>query len=260
MNKQKKWVKRSKKSNLLPKKSNIVNLKNKRDHPMMSRKAKQLIFAICSSLCIGTIFGFITLQMSKQEDPHHATILNSSTGNEREEKSVKQIESFHVYVVQGGVFSEQENAKQWGGKYEKLDFPAVPWKRDKEFYLFTGVAETAEIANQYAQEMDEQGLDAYVKEWEVRAVNNDLSETDLNWLNSFLAQWQKSLQSIGNDRVIEEWIDFTEGAQGLSEPLQKFNDTITHHVQELKVNEANEYKEQQILLQLLQEYEQLTNE
>src|SRR5690625_1250445 len=76
---------------------------------------KKIVFAISSSLIIGLVFGLITLKMLKQEDPEQANILNSSASKQEEqsEENITQFDSIGVYVIQGGVFSEKENASQW---------------------------------------------------------------------------------------------------------------------------------------------------
>lgn len=258
MKKQGKWPKQYKKNPILNKPKKITKIT-----PFMNRTVKKIIFAVCSSLFIGTIFGIIILQMSKQEEPNDTTLLNISTnGNQEqeEEKQIKQLDAIYLYVVQAGVFSEKENAEQWGTKYKNLRFPAFSWQRNNEYYVLTGIASTEQIASQYAKEMDSQGLDVYVKEWEISEVKQQVTEVDYQLLHSFVEQWRDALHTFENDgKSDKEWSNVFKQTNELSDPFQQFHETVLQSVQELDGNQSSEIK-QQTFMKLLYEYEQLIHQ
>src|SRR5690625_2176312 len=107
-------------------------------------RKKQFIFAFCSSICICVLFGIVNLNIIKQEEQHHALLShtnNSDIGTEDHSAEVDatKLDSIHVYVVQGGVFSEEENAKEWQEKFNNIQFPAMNWYRNDNYFLFVGV-------------------------------------------------------------------------------------------------------------------------
>lgn len=246
--------KRTNMDQLFRKKKHVANQQKTKSPSWLSLKAKRVIIAICSSLLIGTIFGLVTLQMSKQADHHNAEILHSTTLDE-DGTSSGTIDSFNVYVIQGGVFHEEENATQWKMKFENLQFKAFTWKRADEYYLFAGIASNMESAKELADKMDKQGLDVYIKELTIDEKTIKGTEADYVWLQSFIDQWQASLNSVheGTGLLADDWITLTEKTSGLSDQIQGFNDTIIQHVKEISNDE-----EQHVLLQLLYNYEQVT--
>src|SRR5690625_614444 len=111
------------------------------------KSKKQFILAITSSVFIGVIFGIIILNMIKQEEQHHALLSNTGNGDigsEEDSDNEKntnndhvdstKLDSINVFVVQGGVFSEEENAKEWEEKFNNIQFPAMRWYRDQNYF------------------------------------------------------------------------------------------------------------------------------
>lgn len=261
MKKRDSWKKQTNNSSLFPKKKNVVKHYRKASPPVMSRKMKQIIVAICSSLVIGMMLGLFTLQMSKQENQQDAAVVNSSTTDEQDEGNLRNIDSIQVYVVQGGVFSEEENIKEWEGKFNNLQFPTQKWKRGNEFYLLTGVSGSLETANKLAKEMDEQGLDAFVKEWETAEASLNVTSADYKWLLLFREQLLKSLDSVdnGNGLLEDDWQELTEQINGLSPQVQGFQEVVQHSIEAVNTAESTRKEMQLFLLQLLHDYEQITN-
>lgn len=235
----------------------------KQKHPLTFRlrnhhQFKKIIFAVCSSLLIGLTFGFIILNMLKQEDPEQASILNTSTANQQEDQEngdTKQIDSVEFFVVQGGVFSEQENALKWAESFNDNGFPAVDWQRDGNYYLFTGVFQTEESAKLVANQMDKQGLDAYVKQWETLNGQLTLTEAENAFLQSFIEAWDESLQSLEKEGGLsnEKWEALINTDQAYSPEFNHFVDQISTEIE----IEGKEDKERFILLKLIKEFEQL---
>lgn len=236
--------------------------KNHHSQPYMNRKQKQLLVAVFSSLFIGIVFGLMTLQMSKLEDQQPATILNATAPEkESDEKKMRQTPSFSIYLVQSGVFREAENAQQLEEEILNQQYPAVNWQRNNEYYVLAGIAESKESAIQQAEELDEHGIDAFVKAWDMENLDVKMTEVDNNWLQLFLQQWKISLQASDNGTgiMLEDWMKLLEDSSELSTSFQTFQQSISETVKLIENKNIEKNLETQFLLQILMEYDKLLN-
>jgi len=229
---------------------------------------KKIMFAIGSSIFIGIIFGLVTLKMLEQEDPEQTSVLHSTTNdeekdvqNEQTDKQARTMESFSFYIIQGGVFSDKENANKWGENFQQLDFSAITWAREDDFYVISGVHETKEAAMEAADEMDELGLEAYVKEWKISEGELQLSESEYEWIHSFLEIWNTSLQRVDSEDSIstEAWEELLNNASDISKPLVNIKEGIQTYTAEGN-QQSNLKRNQQFLLEIIYEYELLFSE
>lgn len=243
----------------------------KRPSHTVSRKIKinpqmkKIFFAIGTSLLIGIIFGFITLKMVKQEDPENKSILHTTAHENREDNNEENtnmmtFDSLHAYVIQGGVFSEKENADKSAQSFHALDFSTVSWERETDYYLFAGIHASEESAKLLADEMIKENLDVYVKKWEIEGGQIDVTEADKSWLLTFLELWKSSLHSLENNNgiSIEEWDQLLNDSNGLSPKMLNFVDEIQTYKEQLEQQQADERKERNFLLKIIEVYEHLT--
>ncbi len=225
---------------------------------------KKIFFAIGSSLIIGIMLGFITLKMVKQEDPENKSILHSSAQETTEENndgntSMATFDSMNTYVVQGGVFSEKENADKSAQSFHALDFSAVSWERGSDYYLLAGIYASEETAKLSADEMAKENLDVYVKEWEIEGGQINVNEADKDWLATFLELWKSSLESLENNNglSIEKWEQLLNNTNGLSSKTLNFIEEIQGYKEQLD-QQPNDRKERDFLLKTIQQYESLS--
>ena len=252
MHKKNRWselkVKEVKKNLAKPKHSLAFRLKN-------HHQFNKIVFAICSSLLIGLTFGFIILNMLKQEDPEQASILNATTANKQEKQingDTSPFEAVEFFVVQSGVFSEQQNALNWAESFKKKQVPVVVWEREGNYYLFAGVFQSEASAKSFADQMDELGLDAYVKQWNTKEGQLALNKADHAVIQSFLKTWKESLQSVEKDgSLAQEGWDHLLNMQ--VKELDDFISTVTKELEQ----QGNERENRYILLKLMTEFEQL---
>ncbi|MFA1822539.1 hypothetical protein ACDX78_20645 [Virgibacillus oceani] len=172
---------------------------------------KPVMLAVISALVIGSLFGVILLRMFVTMDgtpeiggnPNPAAVTADDAEEDNTEDSSGQdvrsveMESITAYVLQGGIFSEKENADTWAVNFEEANIPAMIWHRDDQYFLFTGVNSSAEEASQAADELETEELEIYSKEWNTPPVEISLSANEEEWLNSYLAWWKKALSSSG---------------------------------------------------------------
>ena len=219
---------------------------------------KRILFAIGSSLLIGLIFGMITLKMLKQEDPEQATILHTSAGGSEEEQKVQErtIAPVGMFVIQGGVFNAKENAQNFGSSFENLNFPVVPWERDDSYHLFAGIHKSEGSANELAAEMDEQGLDAFVKDWETKEGKLSMADSDYEWLQAFLEVWDTSLSALdsGEELPKDAWERLLAASGNLSASMTGILEEIERHVEKIGEDHA---QDRYFLLRSIYEYENL---
>src|SRR5699024_3849241 len=78
----------------------------------------------------------------------HEELTKNDNNKQQEQKEHYTLEPIHTYVLQGGVFSEKENAQQLAKKFQKNHINTIRWKRDQQFFLFAGIASTNEQAEQ----------------------------------------------------------------------------------------------------------------
>src|SRR5690625_258156 len=224
---------------------------------------KQFIVAIGSSICIGVLFGIIILHMIKQEAQHEALLSHidnrdTITDNSNSKVSGIELESIHMYVIQGGVFSEESNAKEWEDKFKRIQFPAMNWERDGQYYLFAGVSLSKGTQKKWLEELKDAGLDVFAKEWQVPRTEINLNEKDIKWVKSFLTTWTQSLQSIENqERLLEEsWNQLAEeAADKETEQINLLTEIIQQKIFSDEIN--NNLQEQIALLHLINYYEEI---
>ena len=215
---------------------------------LLTRKVKAILFSVAASLVIGVIFGMISLQMADRDAGSVETVNTSISSNEKTGTEAS-IESTSFFVVQAGIFKEEDNANAWADRFSQNEFPAVKWTKNKELYLLTGIAATEEAANKEAKAMDEAGLDVFVKKWEtVGGKVSGAHANDAAYLGSFQKSWQESLEA-GNASKLKE---FAEADAEVSEAVQPFVDKLKALVEDDNVNQ------QQLLLESIHAYEKLS--
>lgn len=223
---------------------------------------KQFIVAIGSSICIGIIFGIIILHMIKQEAQQEALLSHIDNGDaitddSNDVKSGTELEPISMYVIQGGVFSEESNAKEWEDKLKNIQFPAMSWERDGQYYLFAGVSLSKETQKKWIDEMETAGVDVFGKEWQVPSTNIHLNEKDIKWVQSFLTLWTQSLQSIENQEGLleESWKKLIEEANIETDQINALTEIIQQKILTDEMN--NNLQEQIALLHLINYYEEI---
>lgn len=207
-----------------------------RNNPLfnkLSKKTKALIVAIVSSLFIGVLFGFISLQMAKEERLFEKTKVHS-VNEQQEKQSEKEVQGASFYVIQGGVFSKSENAQNWSTQFVDAGFPAVIWEEEEQIYLFTGLSLSKDKANALAKKMTEKELDAYVKEWKVEPITTQATEKEHQFLQDFIQVWKASLTLIEENQNLPrtDWQKLMNDSNDVTENIRPLEEKIKNLLQE----------------------------
>ncbi|HLR80524.1 MAG TPA: hypothetical protein VK119_08110 [Bacillota bacterium] len=230
------------------------------------REWKPVIVACISAVVIGSFLGWTMIQMfgnlehdvtrtNNQPPVMHEELTKNDNNKQQEQKEHYTLEPIHTYVLQGGVFSEKENAQQLAKKFQKNHINTIRWKRDQQFFLFAGIASTNEQAEQMTKTFVDRGLDVYVKEWSIPEIDLQVTEQEYDWLRAFQNQWEKTvkIRSEGGTVPTKEWEELLEDSPKSTE-LSSFIDTIQPHVENL-LETDDQFERSSILLHMLYEYE-----
>ncbi|WP_160804147.1 SPOR domain-containing protein [Virgibacillus halodenitrificans] len=226
---------------------------------------KPVVIPIFSALIIGSVLGLIMLKMFVTLDSEPTSgggdIPISTVEKDKEDQkaqkgsSLVQLEGVQAYVLQAGVFNEEANAVEWKEKYANKKIPTIVWEKNKQFYLFAGIAETEAQANHLSQQLQKNELEVYVKEWQTAGIETDLSNAEHQWLETFQSEWNKSLKLLSTDEKLEikAWKKIVDAFPKDTEDLSQLN---THIVENLdKLSEDNNKQVQGILLSVWHTYE-----
>lgn len=236
------------------------------DNYQKSKKAKYIfrllkpfVLTILTAMIVGSVLGFIMLRMfggigaetgDEQVDP--VSGFQSANANDSEEGTQSfTLDSIDLFMMQGGVFTEESNAREWKSTFQDSGLPAMLWKRDGQIYLFVGFAMTKETGENLAEQYP--NLDIYVREWSVPSVELEGTEEEKEWLEAFLAQWQTSAEQLESTERFQlgEWDQLYEQAPDNSEKLAPVVTAIESMEQDGDLEGKGE------LIGILYEYEQM---
>lgn len=250
---------------------------NEKDKPVLERKPtlekvsvpkkkssfrmyKPAIIAICSAIIIGCVLSVIMFQVfvnveaglneqSVQSIPALATDKNQDNDAVKTgEANIYSFDQIHGFILQTGVFSEQENADTWANHFEGI--PMITWQRDNQYFLLSGIAPSQEAAEQLVGTLNMQDEDYFIKEWTVAPLEIELTEEEYNWLQTFHKALVTAIQKVGEDEggALDE-IKSLSSIQ--SDKLSPLVDEVT------SIKDSNSIEIQQSLLNLLYQYEMM---
>lgn len=226
-----------------------------------------------SAVIIGTIMGMIMINLftniTEVGEPEDSTTVTSTLpdqedaqtkgGKDSEDKEGQaELDGMNAYVLQAGVFSNQENADESAKDYEKAGFITEIWERDEQYYLLAGIAETKERGIEVAKELDHHELDIYIKEWDTKKSQVKLNKNDGQWIKSFEKQWESTLSLLEEDKKIpvEDWDSLTKDQQSKSENVQAVEETISVFLKD-GVTEFSVQEAEHLLIKSWKQYEEI---
>ena len=248
--------------------------KKKQGRVQRSVHFKPILTAGISAIMIGTIMGMIMIHLftnlTDAGEPEDHTAVTSTLpkedeqtkeeadegNNEKEGQAV--LSGMNAYVLQAGVFSNQENADDSAKEYDEAGLITVIWERDEQYYVLVGISETKERGIDVAKEVGGNDLDIYVKEWMTEKSQAKLDKSDEQWMKTFEKQWETTLGLLEKEKKIpvEEWASLIKKPQLQSESVQAIEETINEFLKdgetELSVQEA-----QRLLIKSWEQYERI---
>lgn len=219
---------------------------------------KHVIFASFSAIIIGVLLGVTLLTLLPNLNGEEVTIAEqqevSSERNEKKETSTvenssAEIEEMKGIVLQAGVFQKKESAEELIFTIEQLGFPAFLWEQEGQYLLFCGVTETKERANQLAAELEESGIEIYVKDWSTREFSMNLTEEENHWINDIQQLWRESLQKHEQKETLHlaTWKRLSESRLLDESPLSSIQNFISQEIPQ-ESSEMSFDQEQMLLL------------
>ncbi|GAB3050191.1 SPOR domain-containing protein [Virgibacillus ainsalahensis] len=240
------------------KKKNTTNKKQNK-----SKSIKPVLLASISAIVIGSILGVVMLRMvtgieGEAVQGDGTPPVTVGTGEEDEsptESSEFTLKQMEAYVLQGGVFSESANAKEWADKYNQAGLPNIIWQRDNQYFLLVGIAGTKDEAKQLINTMESYQFDVFSKEWTTDQKEVELSANEQDWLQSFQEQWVKTVNASNNEEIdTAGWEKLMEDYPEDGEKLMNLNEEVSSLQEEVK---QDEMILQQKLLSLWLEYDKI---
>lgn len=141
------------------------------------------------AVCIGSMIGLLFLFFINVSSPLSTNIESSQLEVER-----KDIESFRFFVLQVGMFEEEENVKEMQREYPD----SFIWEKDKYYLLLDFNQNKSELPSE----------EGYAKEINIEEKSILVTEAEGRWLEAYLQfalgnydQELQSLDDISNDEI-----------------------------------------------------------
>lgn len=231
---------------------NIAKVKHVISTIISHKHFKPLLWTIITALCVGVFLGYFVLKMVV-EDEYVASEDIVVTGQQDENKTEDRMElpGFSLFVLQGGVFKETENADNLGKQINKNKWTYTIREMDDDYYVWLLATSNEETVSKYQEKLAAKGIHTIVKKWDIPKNMISLPEQESKWLQLYTDRLSEALQS--------EEINQTEWKQLVDEdnPIPSY----TSWYEELQVIILQEkVPEEQLMLQLFIHYEKLINE
>lgn len=209
----------------------------------LSNQGRLLVFTGVGAICIGLFLGMISLHLTKQEvTGSYDKPISAKNVQPTESENTQKIDGFHFFAVQGGVFSEGANAEKQAELFSDFNYDTYNWVTNEEVYLLVGLATQEMDAKSLANEMTQEGLDVFVKKWEIHEQQASMSEEEAKWLEQFVALWKESLEGFmenGNvpqdkwDKLMNEKVVSTTNMESIHHLQQSWEKYSSIHATSL---------------------------
>jgi uncharacterized protein YlbG (UPF0298 family) len=148
--------------------------------PAVLQKKKSIIrpaagtAIVLSALITGTLFGVTMIRaVNVPEEKPAAAAVSEASVQETSEQEMDRVD-VTVSVIQGGLFSTEEAAKKSVGIAKAKQIPASFISSGGQYMVLYGVFSSSDEAKNAAQQLEEKGTAAYVKD--VTASMTDTAE------------------------------------------------------------------------------------
>lgn len=195
-------------------------------------KYKSFILSAVTAIVIGTGLGLLMMNMfidldpeafsaSENESNHTVAIANEAVSNTENKQIRLQIPALQAYVIQAGVFSTEDNAKNfYDSQLASFNLPYSIWQQEDKFYIFVHAAGTEGSSKDFHQNQLESNENFYSgKLWSTNAVSVDVDEVSSDWMAAFPEVFMNTLAE-GNTVAWEKWLK--EKPENTSENLEDF--------------------------------------
>lgn len=224
---------------------------------------KPIVIAIFSALLIGSILGFLMLNIlpnlnGNSDREVSSSQINLSEDNHSSSDQPNTLKNMSAYVLQVGVFTKKQNADDWISTYAQAGFDTALWEKENQLFLFAGIADTKDYANVLASEIKDYEFDVFIKEWDTKEMKVDVSASEYEWLIAFQDLWKETLQTVTKkeDLEVNRWDQLIEDAPKDSNQVKGLREQIINLFEDLQLEERG-FKEQKFLLEIWQQFEKI---
>ncbi|SDD15830.1 hypothetical protein SAMN05421663_107105 [Terribacillus halophilus] len=139
--------------------------KSEKSGVTLSPMAKKLAAAALGAALIGVVLGFLLLRYTAGMESETSGVAAPAATKEAA-ANAGAFNDLTAYVVQGGVYNQEDIGQDVVQKYVDAGIPAVLWEKGGQFFLLTGMAGSKEEAQTLGSQLQAQGYESYVKQWD----------------------------------------------------------------------------------------------
>lgn len=213
-----------------------------------------LLFSIAFAIGLGIAFGLILLNfISAKETPattESTTAPNTEAPTNQSNNGTTNpviFPAFSTYIIQGGIFSNQEAANTLSTQLSEKGIPSeILMMDDGSYYVFLGLASTETEAKQLAGILKEKGAEVFTKPYELK----EKSLAGVQSTNATLVN-----QSVSALPVLFDIAGKMALGQGIPEDALNKVSTFATELNEIKAQDGTVNEWTQLFLQASQKIE-----
>lgn len=210
-------------------------------------KFKIFFWTIIASLSVGLFFGYFILKIVSIDEKvitDNNQVIGEQHTNDKSNQS--ELPNLSVSVLQGGVFTKENNASALGQQIEQTNQPYVVRENESQFYVWISTLTDENDANKKIERLETKGINSVVKKWDIPSVTINLPVQEKEFFESF-----SQLLSVA---VTTNKVEKQEMQQLIDQELEK--STFSTWYEELQTILSQEQVSQEhLLLKLLVHYE-----
>ncbi|MGE7759039.1 hypothetical protein [Peribacillus sp. NPDC097895] len=216
---------------------------------------RTFLIAIICAVFFGSILGLIAVKTITREKAAVSSIETSiPTGQpvEEDKKAASKVQGAQLktFLVQGGVFSSEDAARQIQKKVIEKQVPAEIFKLEDSYYLFLGSAESLAASKDLALYLKSYDVDVYWKEINFEAAGkSQADETTLDKMKMVYASLAeisatklRGKEATVNDETLKKNMDELKAGK-LSPEFSKMNDDLTAAAKSISEFETSKNEE-----------------
>ncbi len=170
------------------------------------RNLKPIWLSALSAIVIGSTFGLSMLSMFAGEDSiiENAEGKSEINSDDSSTKTEKELD-LRVQVIQAGAFETKESAEAAAEQIRAKGLPVIIDNDEKHFRLYIGIGLNKEHLQAMMNEIEEKGVETYVKDIDIIAQDDLTKEEDRLYEGTQLLQaYIMDSERIFNKQKIEE--------------------------------------------------------
>ncbi|MFE0503601.1 hypothetical protein ACWF7H_00755 [Peribacillus butanolivorans] len=222
------------------------------------RPIKPFLIAVICAVFFGSILGLIavkTITKEKAADTSVETsIKTASPAEDTKPETMEKGAQLKTFLVQGGVFSSEDAAKQIQKKIIEKQVPAEIFKLEDSYYLFLGSAESLTASKELALFLKSYDVDVYWKEINFEAASKSQKDEEtlgtMKAVYSSLAETSatklRGKETTVNKETLKKNMEKLKG-ENLSSDLSKMNNNLSAAAK--LITEYETSKKEEYLLQ-----------